>query len=377
MMIPTIDPEFSALIPPLQADELAQLEANILQDGCRDPLTVWRGLLLDGHNRLMICQSHGLKFATVEVELASRDDALLWIIRNQFGRRNLPAIDRINLQVQAEPIIARLAKANLKTSTGGANPQPLPKLAKAGIDTRSESAKLAGVSHGTYDAGKRVIEAVKSGALPADTIDKIRAGDQSISGAAKSVIREARRADVLFNLEDVEAQAVKASAGVYDVIVIDPPWPMHKIERDVAPSQVEFEYPTMTIEEIASLEIPTAADCHVWLWTTQKYLPDALSLLEQWGLKYVCAFVWHKPGGFQPFGLPQFNCEFALYARKGSPEFIDFKNFMLCFNAPRGAHSEKPEAFYDVVRRVTAGRRLDMFNRREIIGFDTWGKEAK
>ena len=202
---------------------------------------------------------------------------------------------------------------------------------------------------------------------------------RSIVNGAASVIdakREIKKAEVIANLEDVKVKEAKAVEGVYDVIVIDPPWPMKKIERDIAPDQVEFDYPTMTIDEIKALEVPCADNCHVWLWTTHKYLPDALEILQAWDMKYVCTFVWHKPGGFQPYGLPQYNAEFALYARKGTPEFTDFKDFKLCFDAPRTGHSEKPDYFYELVRRVTAGRRLDMFSRRAIPGFDSWGKEA-
>jgi N6-adenosine-specific RNA methylase IME4 len=189
-------------------------------------------------------------------------------------------------------------------------------------------------------------------------------------------VRETRRAVVVSQLESKQALETKALSGQYDVIVIDPPWPMAKIERDERPQQIELDYPTMSESELRALQVPCADNCHVWLWTTHKFLPLAFTLMDAWHLKYVCEFVWHKPGGFQPYGLPQFNCEMALYARRGSPVFVDTKGFNTCFQAPRGKHSEKPEAFYDMVRRVTAGRRLDMFARRRIQGFDAWGKEA-
>jgi hypothetical protein len=84
-----IDPEFKALCPPLSADEYATLQESLLADGCRDALVIWEGALLDGHNRLAICERHGLSFSTTEMTLPDREAAIAWILRNQLGRRNL------------------------------------------------------------------------------------------------------------------------------------------------------------------------------------------------------------------------------------------------------------------------------------------------
>lgn len=204
--------------------------------------------------------------------------------------------------------------------------------------------------------------------------EQVKANRQEITSAGALRLAKHFRQD-LDNRKVAQAEPYPFD-GLYDVIVIDPPWPMTKIDREERPNQVGFDYPTMTYEELADMTVPYASDCHVWVWTTHKFLPMALSLLEAWSLKYVCTFVWHKPGGFQPYGLPQYNCEFALYARHGSPKFTDVKAFSTCFAASRGKHSEKPAEFYEMVERVTEGRRLDMFGRREIAGFDSWGKEA-
>ena len=84
-----IDLEFKDLLPSLDKETYASLEANIIASGCRDPLILWNGVLIDGHNRYAICTEHGIPFSTVEKEFASREDALIWIITNQVSRRNM------------------------------------------------------------------------------------------------------------------------------------------------------------------------------------------------------------------------------------------------------------------------------------------------
>jgi hypothetical protein len=86
-----IDEEFKSLIPVLTPEEKSQLEQNLLSEGCRDPLVIWKGhnILLDGHNRYEICVKNGLEYELIEIELPDREDAHLWMMRNQLGRRNL------------------------------------------------------------------------------------------------------------------------------------------------------------------------------------------------------------------------------------------------------------------------------------------------
>lgn len=86
-----IDPEFSEKIPPLTPEEFEQLESNILAEGAVfSPIIVWNGIIVDGHNRYKIIQAHPeIRFTTHEKEFADRYEAIIWICRNQLGRRNL------------------------------------------------------------------------------------------------------------------------------------------------------------------------------------------------------------------------------------------------------------------------------------------------
>lgn len=104
-----IDNEFRELVRPLLKDEYLTLESNLLADGCRDPITVWNGVIVDGHNRYEICTRHHIPFSTVTHDFSSREEAIAWICANQLGRRNISEETRkylIGKRYEAEKIIS-------------------------------------------------------------------------------------------------------------------------------------------------------------------------------------------------------------------------------------------------------------------------------
>jgi len=111
-----IDPEFQALLPPLDESTYAALEASILEHGCRDPLVLWGDILVDGHNRYEICTRHKLPFKTVGIEFDSREEAMIWIISTQFARRNLTPMQQTILRGKSY-----LLTMKIKTNEKGRN----------------------------------------------------------------------------------------------------------------------------------------------------------------------------------------------------------------------------------------------------------------
>ena len=166
----------------------------------------------------------------------------------------------------------------------------------------------------------------------------------------------------------------------YRCIVIDPPWPIQKIEREERPMQGrDLDYPTMTIDEIGNLPIleqANPAGCHLYLWVTHKYLPVGLRLFESWGFRYQCLMTWVKPTGMTPYSW-MYNTEHVLFGRVGGLQ-LERLGLKLSFDAPvsKGGHSRKPGAFYERVLEASPGPRLEMFARRERLGFDVWGNEV-
>ncbi|OON87456.1 hypothetical protein BXO88_04075 [Oribacterium sp. C9] len=189
-----IDDEFKNLIRPLFRQEYLQLEANLLSDGCRTPISIWNGVIIDGHNRYEICTRHGIPFEVEELNFLCREEAIAWICANQLGRRNLTEETRkylIGIQYESEKIV------NSKKNPFGFNQykKPIePRLHDDPNDNgiinfptryRKTALKIArenNISHGTvekYASYAKALEAIgkkEPGLLP-----KILSGQYKIS----------------------------------------------------------------------------------------------------------------------------------------------------------------------------------------------------
>ena len=368
------------IFPLIEGAEFDALVDDIRANGLRENIVLLDGAILDGRNRYRACLIAGTQPRTVEY---FGDDPVSFVVSLNLRRRHLD-------ESQRAIVAAKLANMRQGNFSKAANLPVSPVSQSSAADMLNVSERTVRSARTVIDEGApELVEAVEHGrvsvsaaadvaTLPTQQqVEIVARGEKEILEAAKQI--RAERAEVRkAELAIVKERAPSLPTDTYDVIVIDPPWDMQKIERDVRPNQVAFDYPTMREEELAEFDVPSisADDCHLFCWTTHKFLPSALRLVEAWGFRYVMTMVWHKPGGFQPIGLPQYNCEFALYARKGSPRFVDTKSFFACFEAPRREHSRKPDEFYDVIRRVTDGRRIDVFSREIRDGFEQFGNEA-
>ena len=176
-----------------------------------------------------------------------------------------------------------------------------------------------------------------------------------------------------------------AEMGKFKTVVVDPPWDMPAIGmtdmirgRHVPNFNPIMPYGTMTLSEISAMPIAEVLDndAAVFCWTTNRFIPKTFEIIEAWGCTYSFTMAWLKNAGIQTPSSPCFNTEFIVVGRKGKTTWLDTKSFRTGNCWPRGGHSEKPEGFYDLLRRVTPGPRLDVFGRRRIAGFYSWGDEA-
>lgn len=172
----------------------------------------------------------------------------------------------------------------------------------------------------------------------------------------------------------------------YRTIVADPPWPIRwqggaayrtngRGERHLNKRfKKKLDYKTMAVNEIAALSVSNYVedDAHLYLWTPDRFALEgaAASVARAWGFEPGRFLIWQKSG----FGAQH---ELVLVCKRGRLPYAvnnigSVQLWKLVYECGGRKHSAKPEGFFDLVERASPGPYLELFARRQRLGWHTW-----
>ena len=231
------------------------------------------------------------------------------------------------------------------------------------MDTREEISKMTGLSHGTISKVKEIQKKATT-----EVKEQLRRGETTVNRA----FRDIKKVESL----KVFKKAPAIPKYLFNVILADPPWRYYF--SNSSNREIENQYPTMELEEIAALTIPAADDCVLFLWATSPKLPEALRVMGAWNFTYKTCMVWVKDKIGMGYYARQRH-EILLIGTRGTPgvpEPANRPNSVI--EADRGKHSEKPIRFYEVIESMFPDRKyLEMFSRKNRPGWTSWGNEVE
>lgn len=175
-------------------------------------------------------------------------------------------------------------------------------------------------------------------------------------------------------------KSIPMLAGVYRIIYADPPWKYG--DKPPAPNgsgAMEYHYNSMSIEELCSMRLPKIAqDAVLFLWVTSPLLEECFEVIKAWGFKYKASFIWDKVS----HNVGHYNSvrhELLLICIKGScpPDNKVYYDSVVSIKRSR-IHSEKPERFREIIDELYPnGNRIELFARKKVLGWESWGLEVK
>ncbi len=204
----------------------------------------------------------------------------------------------------------------------------------------------------------------------------VKAAAQELT--SDGVFRVAKELDRMADYQ-AKADAPALPDTTYRIIYCDPPWKYDDTGVTTSPSYggTKWHYPSMTAEELCALPVGAMADADsvLFMWATSPKLPEALRLIEAWGFDYKTSFVWDKVK--HNFGYyNSVRHEFLLIAGRGRATPDTKTLYDSVQTIERTEHSVKPEEFRAIIDDLyPVGRRIELFARREVDGWERWGNE--
>lgn len=174
----------------------------------------------------------------------------------------------------------------------------------------------------------------------------------------------------------------------YKVILADPPWRQSKGgKKKVRPnsSGEKLDYPVISLEEIREhLEkaISLAEENNIFfLWTIEKFLPQAEEMIKSLGYKIHCRMIWNKVTGIPSAFTIRYGHEYLLYCYAGKmlPVAKDERGKIhSVFTEQVKRHSQKPNISYEIIERLfPTQKKLELYARRKRVDWDVWGNEVE
>ena len=329
------------------------------------------------------------KFVLVGDEKIKSDRAQISALKKLDVAQEVVKIKLHDAQITAEQVTFAKIKlgellAALPKATPNNNPFHENDKAVDLVKPKAESIAELGISQ---KQAERLQQMAKNQDAVQSAIAKARDNDDVVSQAQildeikqtkrteKAQAQEIRRAD---NAAKVEQLATPLDAqGLFQTIVIDPPWDWGDEGDFNQFGRAKPEYHTLPFDEIKALPINKIADqnCHLYLWVTNRSLPKAFALIDAWGFRYITCLTWVKPS----IGMGNYfrgSTEQILFAVKGSQP-LKRHDVGTHFLAPRGGeHSSKPDEFYQLVESCSYAPFIDVFGRKVRDGWSTWGENG-
>lgn len=332
---------------------------GLLQPLCITPL----GELIAGERRLRAVKLLG--WQEVPVRVVDLAGLVRGEMAENFTRKSFTPSEAVAVAEAAARCEEELAKARRVTAPHGYRDGPEEKVKTAEI-----IAAAAGMKKSTLAKARAVVLAAEEA--------------PEVFGKLREDMDRTGRVDGPFKRLNVIRKAVAIRAetpplpqfGPYRVIVADPPWP-YEVRQDDPSHRAAFPYPTMSIDEICALGVPGIAheDSILWLWTTNHHMPHAYRVAEGWGYRVVSILTWAKNKiGYGDWLRGQ--TEHCLMCVRGKPTVQVGAHSTLLVADVTAKHSEKPDAFYDLVEALCpAPRYAELFARRGRAKWDGHGDE--
>ena len=357
----------AGIFPLMQGEAFDSLVADVGAHGLHEPIWLFDGKIIDGRNRYRACLEAGVEPRFRQYE-GKEEWLVQFILSENLERRHLTSDQRAACAVEALDYERRLAKRRQGTRT---DLQPnIPQKIAEGDRTSGEARQRVAKQFKTNRTYVSHLAKLRDEA-PAD-FEAVKTGEKRLSDIKK----ERRAAELEEQRKAINDGAVALPEGVFEVICIDPPWPYGNADSYNANGfRGTCPYPEMSLEELASIDLPAADDCILWLWTTHRFMRHAFELLDAWGFEEKVILTWAK----DRMGIGRWlrsQSEFCIMAVRGQPR-ANLTNQTTIIQGPMRQHSRKPDEFYQMVEALCIGRRLDYFSREKRPGWEQFGDEPE